>query len=373
MKTQGYNKHYVIFGGAGYVGIFLIHALINKYDDVKITVITKNVTKSIFFRYDNVQLFDDVNQIKNEKLTIINLAYSIGDQYSDTKKQNKIIVDNIANVIENNNVDKIIHVSSIVLSLNKKNWNSVNLVKNNTYYFAKSYAEKKLINISNKTKVPVAIVRSGNILGPGSPWVNQIIKRLSENQPITGDKLNYPSNSTYVGNLSEIIISLSNYDKLQTMVMNCCEFGNISWKDWIDSINQSFNYEVKKWSVKSVNELKPAFSTDMKHIIKTMIANIVPLMYKGRYTNNLVIKILDFLNIKGAKSKMKLRLNRNVGNDLEYIDLTEYDMIKVFMNEESFGLENMPEEISSSIPFDFNYTMKSINNWLDYSGYVYMK
>jgi nucleoside-diphosphate-sugar epimerase len=369
MEISKNKKHYIIFGGAGYVGIFLIHALVKKEPDSKITIITKNQTKSVFFRFDQVYLSNDISSVVNEDIIIINLAYSMGDSYSDTKLQNKKIIDDISQLTNKNKVERIIHVSSIVLSLDQKPWSKVKVVKNNTYYYAKSFAESAFMKLSSETKVPVAILRSGNIVGPGSPWVNTILKNLTEGLPITGHKDNYPSNSTYVGNLSETIINLANYKELKTSVMNCCEFGNIPWNQIINDLNMNFEFPVVKWDIESVDEVKPTLKSDLKHIKSSLISFTIPMLYKGRYFNNVILKMLDFFGVKGAKTNMKSKLNKKTGKTSKYTDLTEYDQVKVFMNEKGYKLENMPESIAKSIPYDYAFFLKSVKEWIAISGF----
>ena len=55
--------------------------------------------------------------------------------------------------------------------------------------------------------------------------------------------------------------------------------------------------------------------------------------------------------------------------NLEYYDNSEYSLQGVFMFEKKYKLENLPEEIKSNLPYNYDAVVSSINNWLKYSGY----
>lgn len=363
-----------IIGGAGYVGLFLVHQFHKEYPNSIITVVTKNTTKEVFFRLPNVRVMKDISKINGEDIILINLAYSLGDFYKDTKLKNDAILYEIESLILNNNVKKIIHVSSIVLSQNEDKIDVSKVLKNDIYYFAKSYFEYKLSLLVSKAQISTVILRSGNIVGPGSPWISKIIERLFNGQPLVGENINYPSRTTFIGSLIFAIIKLCNVDlESKLTVMNFCEFGDLSWKKWIDTINLDFNYPVRSWSADSIADLKPRFKEDFKNIKSNITSQLVLLLIKGRYTNNFVIKIIDTLNLDKLKNRTKNRIKNQAHNKARYIDLSEYNTAKVFLNLHNHKLENVPEEISRSLPFDFEKAWISISDWITDSGYKSLK
>ena len=115
----------------------------------------------------------------------------------------------------------------------------------------------KFWQISAKFKTPVYVIRSGNIIGPGSPWINNIFNSLIHEKPITGNEKYYPSNSTFVGNISKIIfLFCQKKPKLNNffMVYNFAEFGNICWKEIIEKLNNN-RFELIKWGIPNSNHL----------------------------------------------------------------------------------------------------------------------
>lgn len=364
-----------ILGGAGYLGLFLIHKLQKEYPQSMISVITQNTTKEIFFRFPNVKVIKTAENVKGENLKIINLAYSLGDYYSDTKCKNQAILKQIKLLVKHNSVKSIIHVSSIVLSNQSGNELKLSrILKNDIYYYAKSYIEQELYSFVSREKIPLIILRSGNIMGPGSPWVVKIVERLYQGLPLIGLKGQYPSNTTFVGNLTYAIMYLAK-QKLnnETQIMNFCEFGELPWKTWIDKLNQGYNYPVNKWSVSALQEVKPNLKNDMSNLKKIITKDVILTLFKGRFTNNLIVKLIDTFGLRKLKSKSKSKVRNNVAINKEYIDLSEYNNARVFLNDKAQMLENVPRELIESIPFSFEDSLSAINNWKEMSGYHFLK
>lgn len=363
-------KNIYVLGGAGYLGIFLVHKLSEIYPNQNITVVTQNTTKEIFFRLHNVKVIANTSTVSGEEITLINLAYSLGDFYKDTTIKNLKILQQIGDLARNNKLKKIIHVSTIVMSKDEKQLKLPDVNKNDIYYFAKSYFENKLSKLSKKHNIPTVILRSGNILGPGSPWIARIIDRLVNEQPLIGNRINYPSRTTFVGNLVYAIIKLAEIEsENKVTIMNFCEFGDVSWKTWIDRINTHIQYKVKNWGLDSVDDAKPNLKDDLYNI-KTNIKNqLVLLLVKGRYTSNVIIRIVDFLRLNKLKSETKTTVRLQTNNKAKYIDLSEYNVVKVFLNNYNHKLENVPKQIVDTLPYNFENSLQLITDWIELSGY----
>ena len=363
------QDHYVIFGGAGFAGTFIVFDILKRYPNAKVTIITRNLTKQIFFREENVKVINDVGLIRDEDLKIINLAFSLEKTFNVTLHSNNKLFDNINELISNNRVSNFVHVSTIVLT-QTGGMKVAKVRKDNMYGYSKSIGENHCKKIVDKHKIPVTILRSGNILGPGSPWVDKIARRLIENQPILGMGDHYPSNSTFIGNLSYGIISLSNSlnpnSKLQ--LINFCEFGDVSWHKWVHSINKSLKREIVFWPIKSLNQIELGLFKDLKYVVKQGVSHIVPIAYKTKKLKINLLKLIDFFRVKQAENKAKNSIQKIETKNLEYYDNSEYSLQGVFMFEKTFELENLPDEIKNNLPYDYENVDRSINNWLKYSG-----
>lgn len=365
------NKdHYVIFGGAGFAGTFIVFDIIKRYPNAKVTVVTRNLTKQIFFRNKNVKVINDIGSIHDTDLKIINLAFSLAKTFNETNHSNNNLFKTIDQLISKNRVSAFVHISTIVLT-QTGGMKVSKIKKDNMYSYSKIIGENHCKKIAEKHKIPVTILRSGNILGPGSPWVDKIARRLIAKQPILGKAENYPSNTTFIGNLSFVIISLSNRlnptNKLQ--IINFCEFGDVSWHKWVFSINKCLNKEIVFWPLKSLKQIKRGLFNDIKYVIKQGVSYIVPIAYKTKDLKIFLLKFIDLLKVKQAENKAKITVQNIEARNLEYYDNSEYSLQGVFMFEKKYKLENLPEEIKSKLPYNYDAVVNSINNWLKYSGY----
>ncbi len=363
------NEHLIIFGGAGYAGTFIVYDLIEKFPNSKITIVTRNLTKKIFFRQENVSVINDISKIKNEQIRIVNLAFSLHKTFQETKASNNLLFQNIEKIIKNNTVNSFVHVSTIVLT-QSFGLKIPKIRKNNMYEFSKSIAENNCKKIAKKYSLNVNILRSGNILGPGSPWIEKIAKRLIEEKPILGLSDSYPSNTTFIGNLSYAIIRLLNQksDKSKITLMNFCEFGDISWHDWVEEVNKSLNRKIKFWPIHSLNQIKIGYYYDFLYVFRQSISFIIPIAYKTKKIKSLILKLIDLFSLSQVEKKAKGSIKNIEKTKSEYYDGTEYSLQGVFMYEKSNKLENVPDEIIKNLPFDIKYVKNSINSWINFSG-----
>lgn len=363
------QMNFCLIGGAGYVGIHLTYYLKKKFPSSQIFIITQNTTKGVFFRMPNVVLTNNISQLRGLDIYVINLAYSIGDFYSDTKIKNLRIYNQIKDLSKENNILKLVHVSSIVLSDNE-NLAVSHVRRNDTYYFAKSFIEQKICKYVKANNIPTVILRSGNIMGPGSPWVSTIIERLIASKPLIGAKKDYPSQTTFVGNLVYAISELLFEKQVDNvLVMNFCEFSEVSWLTWIKDINKKYNIPVIEWKVQTLNEVKPSIMEDVCQVFSPIKSDIILRSFKGKRLNNIILKFVDILRLKRLKGSSKTKV-RSVKDSINtYMNLMEYNVARVYMNENTNILENVPATISDNIPYTYNEVVEIIEKWLEFAGY----
>ena len=159
------NKHFIVIGGGGYVGIELVGRLL-AIDSAKITVISRNPVKKLLFRDDRVSVLNSLDEVQ-EKGFIINLAFSNEASYSSIKKDTQELISSILRYEKKVGSCFLLHLSTIVLS--EKNIRFGQVVKNNPYIYSKSLQENLLLKIMPSSKI--SIIRSGNILSANSPRV----------------------------------------------------------------------------------------------------------------------------------------------------------------------------------------------------------
>ena len=322
-------NHYVILGGAGYLGIYLVKEIASKVN-TKVTIVTRNKSKQILFRgYENVFFESSTKNISNQSIFVINLAYGLDVSYKKTKKLNILIIESVDVLCNSNNVKSLIHVSSIVLS--EKNTDLVpKLDKSDTYKYAKSIAELGIKKIQTKYNIPTLVVRSGNILGPGSIWSIKICKYLIEEKPIATNSNDFFSNATYVGNLAYYLSKKPSNLSSDFQIINFNEFGSLAWNEFIKVVAEEIGIEPKVWNSSNIEDFKVSFSKDLKNAINQMVKIAILKIYKGPISNKFIDKLLDIFNITKLDQKAKSNI-KAIDND-HYPDAQEYALLKVFMN-----------------------------------------
>lgn len=363
------TNQFIVFGGAGYLGGHVVKELASNPEN-KVTIITRNKSKKILFKeFKNIDFSSNVRDVLNQKIYVINLAYGLDLSYKKTKDLNNSILNSIDELCCSNKVISLIHLSSIVLSENDSTLEP-KLNKSDTYKYAKSFVELGVKKIHQKHNIPTLIIRSGNIIGPGSIWVVKICKNLLDDKPIATKTPLFYSNATYVGNLVSFIVEKSKKASCSFKTINFNEFGLRPWNDFIQIISDEIGLKPKKWKSSSMDEFKVSFKKDIRNAVKEMIKVAVLKIYKGPASNKFVDKTLEALNIKNLDLKAKTNIKK-IDNDA-YPDSQEYSLLKVFMNKDKIENSLDQKEIEA-LPYDFKKLSNEIVNWLKLSGYSSIK
>jgi len=362
-------NHFVILGGAGYLGIYLVKEITSKANN-KVTIVTRNKSKQILFRgYENVFFESSTKNISNQNIYVINLAYGLDVSYKRTKKLNKLIIESIDELCSHNQVKTLIHVSSIVLSEGNKDL-VPKLDKSDPYKYAKSMAELGIKKIHSKYNIPTIVVRSGNILGPGSIWVIKICKYIIDEKPIATKSNDFFSNSTYVGNLAFFLSKKTSELSADFEIINFNEFGSVSWNEFIEVVSDEIGIEPKAWNSSNIEDFKVSFSKDLKNATNQLVKVAIIKIYKGPVSNKFVDKFIDRFNIKKLDQRAKSNI-KAIDND-HYPDAQEFALLKVFMN--SNEIENsLSEKEINELPFDKIKVFDELRKWLRIAGYSSLK
>jgi len=373
------TKAIVIIGGTGYVGRYLTEYLSINFPNNKIIVVTRNISKSIFFiNMKNVTVVSDIRELKLVNCTIINLAFAIGLTEKITLELFEEFMSKLKDSLADDFFGRIIHTSSIAVlgyplksELQKPKPLPTVIKATDSYSMAKWHAEISFYKIAEKTKAKVYIVRCGNVVGPGSTWADKIVKRLIDKKPLIGSDKKYPSNMTFIGNLVYGLAELStgNYcskDK-NLRIMNFAEFGSISWEQWVLDVAEILKIEPCAWEVSNISECRPSLKEDMSHILREIMTVAIPLIYKSKATSKYVYKILNHLNAVSVKEKAKQVVYNKKKS--AYMDMQEFRMGQLFMNETKIGLEEVPVSIGNRLPYTYVKAIGSLKNWVKYSCY----
>lgn len=359
------KRHYVIFGGAGYLGTYLVKQL-SASADIEISIVTRNKSKQILFSdFLNVKIIGDINEVQGQEIYVINLAYGLDISFKKTKQLNKSIISSIKKLCGNNSVISLTHVSSIVLS-QEKDPSRLRINRADTYKYAKSYAEVEIQKISKQFNINTTVVRSGNIVGPGSIWLIKICKRILECKPINCKSETVYSNATYVGNLTYFIEKNSKSNVSGFTLCNLNEFGDLSWSKFVDLVSEEMGIATISWKTESLRHIKISLKADVSKSIKESLKTFTLKLYKGPVSGRYVNKILEKLGVKGLDKKVKKNI-KTIEKD-PYPDSQEFALMTVFMNDIKVD-DNYDKEIIGELPNDFGSVSSELKNWIKISGY----
>jgi nucleoside-diphosphate-sugar epimerase len=219
---------FVIIGGAGYIGIELVNKLLIQGCN-NVVIVTRNTSKKILFRDTRVHFVKSIDDVKHRAF-VINLAFANTSDYSKIKHSTSDLVKSIKRYHENVGAFFILHVSTIVLSELGMSYGQVS--KKEAYTYSKSLQEYLFIKSFDKTEL--AIVRSGNVLSPNSPWLLKLCLKLTTNDPIKFKGKMAPSNATSLDFLVRIFLDLSLRKK--SGYFNCCELSECTWDTFVDNL-----------------------------------------------------------------------------------------------------------------------------------------
>ena len=359
------KRHYVIFGGAGYLGTYLVKRL-SAIADNEISIVTRNKSKQILFSdFLNVKIIGDINEVQGQEIYIINLAYGLDISFKKTKQLNKSIISSIKKLCGNNNVISLTHVSSIVLS-QEKDPSRLRINKADTYKYAKSYAEVEIQKISTQFNINTTVVRSGNIIGPGSIWLMKICKRILECKPINCKSENIYCNATYVCNLAYFIekCSLATFGGFNLFNLN--EFGDLSWSKFVDLVSEEMGITAISWKTESLQHIKTSLKADVFKSFNESKKTFILKLYKGPVSGRHINIILEKLGVKGLDKKVKKNI-KTIEKD-PYPDSQEFALMTVFMNDIKVK-NDFDKEFIGELPYDFRSISVELKNWIKISGF----
>jgi len=356
----------IIFGGAGYLGRFLVEDAVKNAKYSEILIVTRNLSKAMLFNtHENVSVINDIATITNEQLDIVNCAYPLTKSFRQIKSQNKSLFKQIEVLIANNTVSNLIHVSTIVLTL--ASWKiGQKIKKKNLYEYSKSLGEKYIAQISQKHSVSAAIIRSGNIIGPGSVWINKIGQSILYGNSMFGINSNYPSNATYVRNLSTNIFALIKNSRPALVTIDFAELAEVSWQSIAKDI---FNADVKILSEENFDtfkdlSLKP--KEEIRLIIKSLYSSLIKNLFKSQNFKHYVILFKDILFKEGVEDIVKKTV-KSSSKELAYADYSRLSDLNVFSNTKKISSNY---QVDNSELLQYTEIVAELKDWVIEAGYV---
>ena len=356
----------VVFGGAGYLGNYVVREAVESGKFSEIFVVTRNQSKAMLFEgLESVSVVKNVAKIEDEQVALVNLAYPLTKSFKAIKSQNLALFQQIEEVINRNDVTSFIHVSTIVLTL--RGWSVENKIrKKNLYEYSKSLGEKKVYQIAKKTKVPTAIFRSGNILGPGSVWINKIGQAIIAGNVIFGRSEEYPSNATCVQNLAHTIVYWENPNPEGIKTYNHAEFAGVSWKTITRDVFKIEPDVVTTLGFESFSDVTISAKDEMRLLLRWTVAGGIKYFFKSQNFKGFVVRVKDAFFGKNTESEVKGTVAASVGG-VEYADASQLSDLSVFSNTVMASHDALDGSVRHR---GYNEMVGELEEWVSRSGYV---
>jgi nucleoside-diphosphate-sugar epimerase len=222
----------LVTGAAGFIGSALANRLSAEGYEIK-ALIHKNKPE---------KLNDKIEYISGDILDKESLKPAIKDvdfifhcaahvkDYGPKKKFYQVNVEGTKNIVELCEQYKI----KRLVYLSHQQYESEN--KLGHYSRSKRLAEKYLIEKYEKEKLPVVIIRPGNVYGPGANiWVLRILDALKKNRIALIDNGSGIFLHTYIDNLLDALIaSLKEDDAIGKIIDITDGKNNTTWKEYFD-------------------------------------------------------------------------------------------------------------------------------------------
>lgn len=364
------NKEYIIVaGGAGYVGRYFVNYMLDNYPNIRVVIVSRNLSKKLLFQSERIEFVTSFKQLKVVNCKIFNFVYTNSSSFYYGPLMAKRYIDELIDSLDFNFEGEVFHISSIAVydAIKRANYKYPDKLsgirKKDPYSFTKAISENYLIDRAKSKKARIRILRIGNVIGPGSIWIKILIKRLQLGLPITADSP-HPSNATYVKNLACILDRIS-CDLDDRIFYNICEFGDVSWEEWVNPISELIDEKPIKWHVDSVSNLDYGIKEDIKFLKGKMYTSIVPNVMKLTAMNNSILKLLSKRNIDKSRVRAKKQVRYTVARP--YLNVQEFKMAKIYLESRTIKTEGVDSLIIEQLPTNLEDVLKVIKGYIEYN------
>lgn len=220
----------LVTGANGFIGSKLVYRLHREGYDVTGLIHNNIDSKYSYIKYvkGDITSLDSLYSIWENYDIVFHCAAFVKDfgRKKNFYEVNVRGVKNLVKLCKEHGIERFIHLGHIPYG---------KLLPLDYYSETKEIAERFLIREYNSNKFPVAIIRPGNVYGPGgSPWVDKITEKLVNKQIWLIDKGRGIFHYTYIDNLIDALILASRNDKATGEVFDITDGeNNITWREYL--------------------------------------------------------------------------------------------------------------------------------------------
>jgi nucleoside-diphosphate-sugar epimerase len=363
----------VVVGATSYIGQFVIEALLDS--DFEVMAVTRRPdVASILLGHQLKRIAlatpAEAEHARGDVEAVINLAYVKTALPHRLSHETKALAESVDRIAVSRRTPRVIHVSTIAvfgfdLRIPPKPVAAPQL-RGNPYIETKAATEELMSRAAKARGYSLAIVRLGNVIGPGSPtWTVSLAQRLLECRPVAySDRLGF-SNTTYVGNVAAYLVHLVRVsaDELNAFghYHHHVEFAHRSWAEVLAPIERTMG--VSRRVVASVGSAR-------QRSLRAQVFALLRSTYRrtaGWYVRALLGRFPRWSWLGVFVSRMKA-----LEDPLAHVRApapSEDDQTFARIMEATACVQ--PHVLRGwTPPADFETAIQRINDWLTYAGYV---
>lgn len=257
----------VVYGASSYVGGHAIRALLA--NGHRVVAVARRPEMAAILLNEESEDFkigtaeDAPRLIGSGGCSVVNFAYVKNADPSQMYRQNRILMSSIEGVATGR-CRRLIHISTsgVFGTRLPEHAPPVRVAKPppDAYGESKLHAEHLVERLAGKQSCEAAIVRLGNVIGPGSPtWVAGIAQRLLEVKPVAYAGASGFSNTTHVENIGDYVAHLVGRSEgaltAHGTYHHLAEFSSRRWPEFLDVMSAEVGFP---WT--SVSRPGPAWS-----------------------------------------------------------------------------------------------------------------
>lgn len=244
----------IVFGATSYVGSWTIRELLHAGYEV-VAVSRKPALASILLQeYEGrIELVDpDETRRQSGAFAVLNFAYVKEADMEDFYRLNRSLIDNVVDAAISSKAERVVHTSTLAvfgydLDVPPRpayvRWHAAD-----PYIESKILAEHRLVRRATQRGLRTAIVRLGNVVGPGAPsWVAEPAQRILDDRPVGFEHRDGFSNATYVENVADYLAFVLGApgERLDSFgpYHHLAELANHRWSEVIDLIARAMSVE----------------------------------------------------------------------------------------------------------------------------------
>jgi nucleoside-diphosphate-sugar epimerase len=376
------NKKILITGATGFVGGRLVEKLI-KENQADIRVLLSRYTNASRIGRFPIEMFkaDILNRQRVFEAAagcdyIIHCAYGSRGEDEYRRRTNVEGTKNIAEAAINQNVKKLIHLSTVMVYENQEkgiiNEKTPETTSKNTYAAEKLEAEKIILNYHKEKGLPAVIIQPTKVIGPFAPsWTINVINRLKKNKQILVDDGEGLCNYIFIEDLADAIIKSLNIQNIEGERFLISAKNPATWKDFFGYYESMLNQDC----LVPMSSFKARIYTKKLYIKNTLPVRMTRSIFRHP-------RIKGKLKSLGTKAKLEERsLPDRIRNPLiQYlyenkddnhpIEPLTAEKIKNFKSKVIVDISKSEEKLGFTPQFNLHQSMSVIEKWAKWSNIV---